>query len=199
MESTTYLTHTRSPKNLFEPELPTAAGLAPSKIKTISLEKEFPMTRWPVLIAATLFTSGIAAAAEPKLLFQKPTLSATQIAFVYAGDLWIVAREGGAAHRLTASAGIETRPYFSPDGKSIAFTGEYDGNVDVYVVAAAGGVPRRLTCHPSPDQTMGWTPDGKGILFSSPRASYSGFSQLFTVSRDDSLLSQLPLTIAPDR
>src|SRR5258708_2307874 len=202
MESTTYLTHTRSPKNLFEPELPTAAGLAPSKIKTISLEKEFPMTRWPVLIAATLFTSGftsgIAASAEPRLLFQKPTLSATQIAFVYAGDLWTVAREGGAAQRLTAGAGIETRPYFSPDGKSIAFTGEYDGNVDVYVVAAAGGVPRRLTWHPSPDQTMGWTPDGKGILFSSRRASYSGFSQLFTVSRDGGFPSQLPLPIAAE-
>jgi tricorn protease len=134
------------------------------------------MNRWSVLIAATLLASGIAAA-EPKLLFQKPTLSATQIAFVYAGDLWIVGREGGAAQRLTAGADIETRPYFAPDGKSIAFTGEYDGNVDVYVVPAEGGVPRRLTWHPSPDQTMGWTPDGTSILFSSRRASYSNFAR----------------------
>ncbi len=150
MESTSYLTHTRSPKNLFEPELPTAAGLAPSKIKTISLEKEFPMTRWPVLIAATLFTSGIAAAAEPKLLFQKPTLSATQIAFVYAGDLWIVAREGGAAQRLTAGAGIETRPDFSPDGKSIAFTGPSRATVALRRDSQpAPGSKRARTSHPT--------------------------------------------------
>lgn len=156
------------------------------------------MNRWPVIVAATLLASGVAVAAEPKLLFQKPTLSATQIAFVYAGDLWIVSREGGDARRLTAGAGVETRPYFSPDGKFIAFTGEYDGNVDVYVVAADGGVPRRLTWHPSPDQTMGWTPDGASILFSSRRASYSGFSRLFTVSRDGGFPSELPLPIAAE-
>src|SRR6266851_2519453 len=79
---------------------------------------------------------------EGPLLLQQPTLSATQIAFVYAGDLWIVDREGGDARRLTSHPGRETDPYFSPDGTLIAFTGEYDGNVDVYVVPAKGGVPR---------------------------------------------------------
>src|ERR1700719_4255569 len=137
------------------------------------------MNRLSLLPAAVLMTAGIAASA-PKLLLQKPTLSATQIAFVYAGDLWIVNRAGGEAKRLTSGAGIETRPYFSPDGKEIAFTGEYDGNVDVYTVPAAGGSPRRLTWHPAPDETLGWTPNGQSILFRSNRNSYSRFSQLFT-------------------
>src|SRR5260370_34584931 len=72
------------------------------------------------------------------LLLQKPTLSKTQIAFVYAGDLWTVSREGGDARRLTTGPGLETNPIFSPDGSIIAFTGEYDGDVDVYTLPVAG-------------------------------------------------------------
>ena len=155
------------------------------------------MDRWPFLLAAWVLAAAVAVA-EPKPLFQKPTLSATEIAFVYAGDLWIVNRDGGEARRLTAGAGIETRPYFSPDGKEIAFTGEYDGNVDVYVMPTAGGVPQRLTWHPSPDQTLGWSPDGKAILFSSRRSSYSGFSQLYTVSRQGGFPTQLPLPMGAE-
>ena len=78
------------------------------------------------------------------LLLRKPTVSRTQIVFSYAGDLWIVGREGGESRRLTTAPGEETDPVFSPDATQVAFTGEYDGNVDVYVVPAAGGVPRRL-------------------------------------------------------
>jgi tricorn protease len=134
---------------------------------------------------------------ESKFLFQKPTLSATQIAFVYAGDLWLVGRDGGVAQRLTTGAGVETRPYFSPDGTEIAFTGEYDGNVDVFVVPSSGGVPRRLTWHPAPDQTMGWTPDGKSILFASNRTSDTGrYLQLFAVARTGGFPARLPLPIA---
>ncbi len=146
---------------------------------------------------ALVILAAMALHGESKLLFQKPTLNASQIAFVYAGDLWLVGRDGGAAQRLTTGAGVETRPYFSPDGTEIAFTGEYDGNTDVFVVPASGGVPRRLTWHPGPDLTMGWTPDGKGILFASARSSYSGaFSRLFTVARGGGFPSQLPLPIA---
>ena len=83
--------------------------------------------------------------AKAPLLLQQPTVSRTQVVFAFAGDLWIVGREGGEARRLTSGVGRETDPFFSPDGTLIAFTGEYDGNVDVYVVPAAGGVPRRLT------------------------------------------------------
>jgi tricorn protease len=150
-----------------------------------------------ILLAALIVDAGIAAPA-PKLLFQKPTLSATQIAFVYAGDLWIVNRSGGEAQRLTSGAGIETRPYFSPDGKEIAFTGEYDGNVDVYTVPATGGIPHRLTWHPAPDETLGWTPDGQSILFRSNRNSYSRFSQLFTVARSGGFPSELPLPMGAE-
>ncbi len=135
------------------------------------------------LIASLLLMLAISSTAQTNapLLLQKPTISRTQIAFAYAGDLWTVSREGGNAERLTTGAGTETDPIFSPDGNWIAFTGEYEGNVDVYVVTATGGVPKRLTYHPGPDVALGWTPDGKQVLFRSPRNSYSGFNRLFTM------------------
>ena len=117
-------------------------------------------------------------------LFQKPTLSRTQVVFVYAGDLWVVGREGGTAARLTTGSGVETDPKFSPDGSLVAFTGEYDGNVDVYVVPSTGGVPRRLTYHPGPDLVTAWTADGKQILFRSNRTSTNNVPKLFTISVD---------------
>jgi len=134
--------------------------------------------------------------AEQPLLLQKPTLSRDDVVFVYAGDLWIAGREGGEAKRLTTGIGIETHPYFSPDGSLIAFTGEYDGNVDVYVVPATGGVPRRLTYHPDPDEVIGWTPDGNQILFRSPRHSYSFFYQLFIVPIAGGFPTEMPLPMA---
>ena len=81
----------------------------------------------------------------PPPLLQHPTVSATQIAFVYAGDLWTVPREGGVAQRLTAGIGTVSQPAFSWDGREVAFTGDYNGNSDVYIIAASGGLPRRLT------------------------------------------------------
>ena len=94
------------------------------------------------MLLASLAFAGLLAAADEPLLVQKPTLNKTHIVFVYAGDLWKVPREGGDAVRLTSGAGTETDPKFSPDGSRIAFTGEYDGNVDVFVVPAAGGIPK---------------------------------------------------------
>src|SRR5882724_9270800 len=129
-------------------------------------------------------------------LLRKPTVSKTQIAFSYGGDLWIVDRTGGEARRLTSDIGIEIDPIFSPDGKWIAFTGEYDGNEDVYVIPAAGGIPKRLTSHPSSDQAVGWTRDGKRILFRSTRDSYSGFAQLYTVGLSGGLPEVLPFPMA---
>ena len=99
---------------------------------------------------------------------RQPSVSATQIAFVHANDIWVVGREGGDAWRLTSADGAETEPAFSPDGQWIAFTGEYGGNQDVYLVAATGGQPLRLTWHPSADVVQGWTPEGD-ILFRSGR------------------------------
>src|SRR5260221_8744266 len=125
--------------------------------------------------------AGLSADSTPFLLLQKPTLSKTHIAFVYAGDLWTVPRDGGDAQRLTSGAGAETNPIFSPDGSTIAFTGEYDGNVDVYTVPAAGGVPKRLTWHPVPDTVLGRCPDGKRILFSSSLESYVNVAELYSM------------------
>ena len=133
---------------------------------------------------------------DPPLLLQLPAVSATQIAFTYAGDLWIVPREGGEARRLTAGVGLESYPVFSPDGKSIAFAGEYEGNLDVYVIPAAGGVPVRVTHHPDPDVPVGWTNDGKEIIFRSPRHSYGRFLRLFTVPATGGPATELPLPMA---
>ncbi len=119
-----------------------------------------------------------AAGRDGYLLLQSPDLNETDIVFVFAGDLWTVPRSGGEARRLTAGPGVETNPSFSPDGSQIAFTGEYDGNVDVFVVPAAGGVPQRLTWHPASDVALAWTPDGKRVLFTSARTSYSRYSEL---------------------
>src|SRR5262249_27464202 len=86
-----------------------------------------------------------------------------------AQNVWAVERAGGAARRLTSFQGQVSNPRFSPDGKSIAFSGEYGGNLDVYVIAASGGEPKRLTWHPGADEVQGWTPDGKSIVFASGR------------------------------
>ncbi len=96
----------------------------------------------------------VAAPASVHLL-SKPTMSKTQIVFSYAGDLWTVAKQGGVATRLTAGTGFETEAQFSPDGNTLAFTGEYDGNVDVFTMPANGGIPKRLTYHPDTDRVGG--------------------------------------------
>ncbi|MGH9824309.1 MAG: S41 family peptidase, partial [Blastocatellia bacterium] len=134
--------------------------------------------------------------AQTPTLFQHPTVSRTQIVFCYAGDLWSVPRQGGDATRLTSGIGVEYDPSFSPDGKMIAFTGQYDGNTDVFVIPASGGVPKRLTYHPGPDDAVGWTPDSKRVLFRSPRNSTGGYNRLFTVSVAGGFPEQLPLPLA---
>ncbi|HEV2288255.1 MAG TPA: PDZ domain-containing protein [Candidatus Acidoferrales bacterium] len=134
---------------------------------------------------------------EPALLLQQPTISKTQIVFVYGGELWSVSRQGGDATRLTTGVGVQSDPHFSPDGRWIAFSGQYGGNTDVYVVAADGGVPKRLTYHPAADIAMGWTPDGKNVLFESNRDSFAnGGGELFTIPMTGGLATQLPFPLA---
>ena len=96
------------------------------------------MKRTVLLVTLLMFCGVVNASAqtESPLLPRNPSISREQIAFVYAGDLWVVGREGGDARRLTAGVGTETNPMFSPDGRLIAFTGDYEGNTDVYVVEA---------------------------------------------------------------
>lgn len=126
-------------------------------------------------------------------LFTQPALSKAHLVFQHAGDLWVVPRDGGEAKRLTTAPGTESQPYFSPDGQSIAFTGQYDGNIDVFTIPATGGVPKRLTYHAGPDIVRGWTPDGQRVLFASPRQSFTVVRQLFTQSLNGGLPERLPL------
>src|SRR5580658_11279077 len=134
--------------------------------------------RYSALIAFLSATAPAAFGAGASLhLLQKPAMNKTEIVFSYGGDLWSVPRQGGVATRLTAGVGMETEAAFSPDGNTIAFSGEYDGNVDVFTVPAGGGVPKRITYHPADDRVVGWTPDGKRILFRSTRESYSRYTQ----------------------
>jgi tricorn protease len=143
--------------------------------------------------AAFALAQPAAASSDPPLLFQNPTLSRTQVAFTYGGEIWTVDRSGGEARRLVTGMDVEGAPIFSPDGTKIAFSGDYDGNVDVYVVDANGGEPRRLTYHPMPDVAVGWTPDGKNILFRSNRASFSDPDQLYAVPAGGGFPKMLPL------
>ncbi|HUB82290.1 MAG TPA: PDZ domain-containing protein [Bryobacteraceae bacterium] len=152
----------------------------------------------PVL-SLLLISASFAGAQTGHLLLRNPALSKTRIVFTYAGDLWSVPREGGEAIRLTTAPGTETSAIFSPDGSTIAFTGEYDGNVDVFTIPAAGGVPRRLTYHPGSDEAVGWTPDGKRVLFRSHRAVPNDGDRLYTLPVDGGgLPDELPLPIAEE-
>jgi tricorn protease len=149
------------------------------------------------LLVAAFATATIARAqtAEHHIL-QRPALSKNLIAFGYAGDLWTVPREGGKATRLTVGVGIETNPVFSPDGSTIAFTADYDGNTDVFTIPSTGGVPNRITYHPGSDQVVGWSIDGSEILFRSDRQSSSRYMQLFTVPARGGIAKVLPLPMA---
>src|SRR6516225_926315 len=151
-----------------------------------------------VLVSSFTAATLVAQSGNPYALLRKPTISKTQIAFSYGGDLWIVDRSGGDARRLTSDVGIEIDPVFSPDGAMIAFTGEYDGNEDVYVIPAAGGVPKRLTTHPGADQVIGWTRDGKQVVFRSARDNATRYQRLYTVGTAGGMPEVLPLPMAYD-
>jgi tricorn protease len=154
------------------------------------------------LVGALLLFAG-PARAEPDLrdtrLLSEPAVSERHVAFIYADDLWVADLDGKNVRRLTTDPGIETHPVFSPDGQTIAFTAEYDGNLDVFTIPVTGGSPKRLTSHPTPDVVRGWTPDGSAVLFSSPRsASNNRHSQLFTVPATGGMPTQLPIPYAAE-
>ncbi|MBD0371156.1 MAG: PD40 domain-containing protein [Pyrinomonadaceae bacterium] len=154
----------------------------------------------PVCLVLVLIFHVTAEAKGPMPL-QTPTLSRTHIAFVYAGDIWIVERAGGEARRLTDNPALERLPVFSPDGQSIAFARNNPAggplSWDVYVVSIAGGEARRLTYHPDADIPVGWTRDGKNVLFTSfrERIAYLGY-RLYTIPKDGGFPAALPLPSA---
>lgn len=150
-----------------------------------------------------LFVGTSSASAQTKLL-RFPDIHGDRVVFCYAGDLWIVSSSGGTAMRLTAHEGQELFPKFSPDGKWIAFTGQYDGDEQVYVIPSTGGIPKRLTYYPArgplpprwgyDNQVYGWTPDGKAILFRSMRDGWSlSQSRLYLVRLEGGLPEPLPM------
>ncbi len=156
-----------------------------------AMKRIFPIFAFLLAIAV------VGLAQETPLLLQKPALSKTHIAFTFAGDLWIVPRDGGEATRLTTGVGYEASPIFSPDGSMIAFTGQYDGNVDVFVVPSSGGVPRRLTYHAGQDSAVAWTPDGKSILLRSSRnSSTPRYQRFFTIPAGGGIETEVPLPMA---
>ena len=119
-------------------------------------------------------------AEEPRFLHE-PDVSTESIVFVYGSDLWIVPLEGGRAKRLTSLAGRESHPRVAPDGATVAFSAEPEGQADLYLIGVTGGEPRRLTYHPSRDLVQGWSPDGRRVLFSSDRASDHFRPRLMTI------------------
>ena len=131
----------------------------------------------------SLILAASAWSAAPPLL-RNPSLGPDRIAFLYAGDVWTVARLGGDARRLTSIGAVSAGPYFSPDGTQIAYSSREQGLTDVYVVSSDGGVPRRLTWEPTGNLVTGWTPDGKNVLFTSGHASKSVYPRLFQVRAD---------------
>ena len=154
------------------------------------------MGRFLKAIMVALLACGAvpALAAIDARLMRQPAVSATQIAFVYAGDVWVAPKAGGVAERLSTPKGEESFPRFSPDGSLIAFTGDYDGNEDIYVMPSGGGLPVRLTHHPMPDRMLNWYPDGASILYASPMASGSQrFNQLYRLSVKGGLPERLPV------
>jgi tricorn protease len=115
-------------------------------------------------------------------MMTQPSISADRIAFIYAEDLWVANIDGTNPKRLTVDEGIESNPCFSPDGRLIAFSAQYDGNTDIYIIPVEGGVPARLTWHPGSDLARGFTPDGTSVLFASQRASFTTrYMQFFLV------------------
>jgi tricorn protease len=115
-------------------------------------------------------------------LLEQPAVSGNHLAFIYAGDLWIARHDGSEVRRLTTDVGAESNPAFSPDGRQIAFSAQYEGNTDVYVMPVEGGVPTRLTWHPGADQVQAFTTDGTAVLFTSGRSVFTNrYTQLFKV------------------
>ena len=145
------------------------------------------------LVLLTIFSAShftVFAQVDVRMLRQ-PDVCQTHIAFVYAGDIWVVPKKGGTAERLSSPQGEESLPRFSPDGNHLAFNANYDGSTDIYVIPTSGGLPTRVTYHPGSDRMLDWYPDGQSILLASGMESgRQRFNQFFKVSREGGLPTQ---------
>ena len=162
----------------------------------------FPMRSLFVTAATLALSFAQPAAAQtpsaPQIL-RAPSLSDTQIAFLHADDIWLVARAGGAARRLTSTANVSEGPFFSPDGATIAYSARVAGDLDVYTISASGGMPHRITYHPGGNYVIGWTPDGHDLLFISMQSAVRQYFQIFRIPANGSgLPERLPLPSAYD-
>ncbi|MGB3776386.1 MAG: peptidase S41, partial [Leeuwenhoekiella sp.] len=127
-------------------------------------------------------------------LMHSPAVGIDHIAFIYANDLWVADKSGENPKRLTVDEGIESNPVFSPDGNTIAFSAEYEGNTDVYTISVNGGIPQRLTYHPYQDWVRGFSPDGKSVLFLSQRSVYTNrIAKLYTVDLEGGRVNPLDI------
>src|SRR5262245_48969154 len=162
------------------------------------------MTLHGLFLLGLLSFPTVSTANEPTKLLRFPDLYGDQVVFTYAGDLWLAPVAGGTARRLTSHPGVELFAKFSPDGRWIAFTGQYDGDEQVYVIPVTGGEPKQLTFYPArgplttrwgyDNQVYGWTPDGKSILFRSNRDSWTlGVTRLYTVPMTGGPAEPLPM------
>jgi len=162
------------------------------------------MKRIFIYFAIAFLLAGISAAADEARLLRFPDVHKDKIAFVYAGDIYVVHRDGGRAVQLTHHEGLELFPKFSPDGTRLAFTGQYDGDMSVYTMPIGGGEPKRLTFHPAIQRTsermgpenivMGWHPDGQSVIFRSRKeAPDAWFGRAYLVGIDGGLPEALPM------
>ncbi|MFN0159311.1 MAG: PDZ domain-containing protein [Bacteroidota bacterium] len=156
-------------------------------------------------ILCVLAALPIALQAQEARLLRFPAIHGNQIVFSYAGDLYTVSASGGTARKITTDIGYEMFARFSPDGKWLAFTGQYDGNTEVFLMPSEGGVPKRLTYTATlgrddvsdrmgPNNiVMAWK-DDKTIVYRSRRTERNDFiGQLYFASVDGGSPEQLPL------
>lgn len=142
-------------------------------------------SRTKALFICIIFTfSNNQVKAQDTRLLRNPAINSTHIAFVYGGDIWLANQDRSQVKRITTYAGVESDPHFSPDGKTLAFSGQYDENTDVFTVPIEGGEPQRLTWHSGSDLVRGWTSDGLNVLFASGRVRVPipQLNQLWTIS-----------------
>ena len=126
-------------------------------------------------------------------MMRYPDVSSTHIVFVYADDIWVVPRSGGTASPLASPPGGEAFPRFSPDGRTIAFSGNYDGNLDIYTVAIDGGIPQRVTYHASGERLCDFSFDNQLLFAMNGLGGLGRQAQLFTVQQAGGLPKRLPV------